>query len=500
MAELDRQTIEELGVPGRVLMELAGRAVADEVIARIQAPASVVILAGPGNNGGDGFVCARALAARGFRVELAVFASRGRLRGDARAVFQTLEREESVRIQFVDDARELWELSTRAERAAVLVDALLGTGLREDVRGLIGDAIVLANRCPAPVIAVDIPSGIDADTGRILGRAVQAEATVTFAFAKRGHYLFPGREMSGALRIVDIGVPEMLATRFGVVGRALDADDGPGLIPVRSGDSHKGSYGHVVVVAGREDMPGAGVLACSGALHGGAGLVSWSTTSGTWSTARGLGPEIMLRLDAAASIEDRVATVVRGADTLVVGPGLGVESDRAELLAALFVKARCPICIDADGLNLLSRNPEWWDLIQVPTVVTPHPKELARLLGGDVASVQRDRFASASQLAVRRRTVVVLKGAGTVVAEPDGSVTVIDAGNPGMATAGTGDVLAGLVGGLLAQGLEPVQAAQAGALLHGCAGDRASRSRGQAALRATDVLTGIGDVLAGWNR
>ncbi|MEM6533659.1 MAG: NAD(P)H-hydrate dehydratase [Myxococcota bacterium] len=500
MAEMDRQAIEDYGVPGRVLMELAGRGVADEVTQHAPPGSRVVVLCGPGANGGDGFVCARALAAAGYRTETAVFANRGRLQGDSRAAFQTLEREGTTEVTFIDDARELWDLSTRMTECRVVVDALLGTGLREDVRGLIGDVIDVVNEKDVPVVAVDLPSGVDSDTGRILGRALQADATVTFAFAKRGHYLAPGKDAAGSLRVVDIGIPVALADTMKVVGRAIGYDDGPALIPKRNGDTHKGTYGHVVVLGGSPSTPGAAILSALGALRAGAGLVSWATEAVACSRASGLLPEIMLRIHDGEEPARWAERICERAEALVVGPGLGTGDDQVELLRELFRRTSSPLCLDADALTLMGRAPELWDEIHSPVVVTPHPKEMARLVGGDVEAVQRDRFASALQLALGRGCVVVLKGAGTVVADPEGLVTVLDAGNPGMATGGTGDVLAGVVGGLLAQGIEPSQAGLGGALLHSCAGDLASAIHGQAGMSAGDVIDGIGDILADWDR
>ncbi|MEO1480629.1 MAG: NAD(P)H-hydrate dehydratase [Myxococcota bacterium] len=500
MAEMDRQTIESFGVPGRVLMELAGRGVAAATMERAPPGARVIVLCGPGSNGGDGFVCARALAAAGYRTETAVFANRGRLSGDSRAAFQTLEREDTVHVTFVDDARELWALSNRLTECQIVVDALLGTGLREDVRGLIADVIDVVNQSPVPVVSVDVPSGIDADTGRVLGRSVQATATVTFAFPKRGHFLAPGKDAVGELSVVDIGIPKSLAESMSVVGRVIDYRDGPKLIPNRNGDTHKGSYGHVVVVGGSPATPGAAVLSARGALRAGAGLVSWATESATCARASGLVPEIMLRIRESDSIETWATEVCERADALVVGPGLGLGEDRVELLRQVLRRTSAPICLDADALTLMGRYPELWNEVRGSVIVTPHPKEMARLVGSDVADVQRDRFASALQLSVGRGCVVVLKGAGTVIADPDGLVTVLDAGNPGMATGGTGDVLAGVVGALLAQGIEPSQAGLGAALLHSCAGDHAADIHGRAGLRAGDVIESIGDVLAGWNR
>lgn len=501
MAELDRQTIEEFRVPGRVLMETAGRAIAEAARTFEPRPRRISVLAGPGNNGGDGFVAARSLAARGFEVAVEVLAERGRLSGDSREAFIALEREGRTKIEFVDDAKKVWELSLRLESTELLIDAILGTGLRDDVRGVASEAIDIINRGLAPVLAVDIPSGIDADTGAVRGRAVRASKTITFAYAKRGHHLFPGRDYCGELSVVDIGIPSTLATQLQIVGRVADESDGPQLLPPRRGDSHKGVFGHALVVGGADGKPGAAHLACLGALRAGAGLVSLAPPGVGAELSSSLPPEVMVRRRGEKEADTEWANrIMAKISAVVVGPGFGTEGERVRELELVFQRAASSLCIDADGLNILASHPELWDQIAVPAVVTPHPKEMARLVNSSVAEVQRDRFASALQLAMGRGCVVVLKGAGTVVADPEGTVTVVDAGNPGMATGGTGDVLAGVIGAFLAQGHDPLTSAQLGALLHGCAGDRAAKRVGEAGMLASDLAAELGPVLADWGR
>lgn len=500
MAELDRQTTEELGVPSRTLMEVAGREVAHAVAARVAPGARVAVACGPGNNGGDGFVAARALAAKGYRVRVFVFAERARLKGDAKAAFTALEKSGESELQLVDDARALWDFASYVKGVDLCVDALLGTGVQDEVRGQLGDAIDALNESGRPVVAVDIPSGINADTGVVLGRAVHAVHTVTFGFAKRGHYLFPGAAHRGELGVVDIGIPRVLAERLGVVGRLLGRHNGEGLLPRRAADTHKGTYGHVVVVAGAPATPGAAVLALQGALRAGAGLVSWATDDATLSRAPARPAEVMLRLRTQRDPDWWASQVLDGATALVVGPGFATDPERTADFAALMRMATVPVCIDADGLTILSRHTEIWETVLAPLVVTPHPKEMARLMSATVEDVQRDRFAAALQLAMARSCVVILKGAGTLVADPEGRVVLVDAGNPGMASGGTGDVLAGVVGGLLAQGIDVADAARAAALLHARAGDIAAAKHGQAGLRAHDLVECMGDVFVEWGR
>jgi NAD(P)H-hydrate epimerase len=501
MRELDRQTIEELRVPGRVLMEVAGRGVAEACTRHAEPGARVVVACGTGNNGGDGFVVARALADQGYEVHTFIFGAKEKIKADAASALEPVERLHSDTISMVNDAKSMFDFAIALAESDLAVDALLGTGLSKEVVGLLGETIDVLNDSECPVVAVDIPSGVHSDTGAVLGRAVQCIETVTFAFAKRGHYLYPGAELRGGLTVVDIGIPDQLAENLSVVGRVLTPGDGRFMLPQRPPAAHKGHFGHVVVLAGSAAFPGAAVLAQQGALSAGAGLVSWAAEKATVASAPPRPAEVMLRTPRDGEALDAwAARLLEGATALVVGPGLTTEPHRAAELAAVLGRCSVPICMDADALNLLAADPTLWDRVEAPLVITPHPREMARLTGLEVSAIQADRFAAAIELSLARSCVVLLKGAATVVADPAGQVAVCAAGNPGMATGGTGDVLAGIVGGLLAQGIEPAQAARAGALLHAAAGDEAARVRGETGLRAGDLLDAMGTVLASWQR
>ncbi|HSI04289.1 MAG: NAD(P)H-hydrate dehydratase [Myxococcota bacterium] len=500
MAELERQTAEDLGLQARIMMELAGSAVADAVQRRQREGGRVIVACGPGNNGGDGFVAARALANRGFGVEVYVFAERVRLKGDAKSAFAALEKLGGVPVRFVEDARALYDFSSAVRSATLVIDALLGTGAKGDLRGIIANAIDVMNESGVAILAVDVPSGVDADTGAVLSRAVQATSTVALGFAKRGHYLHPGAAHAGTVEVADVGVPTAFADKLGIVGRVIDRGDGPSLLRRRDGSAHKGTFGRVVAVAGAPHTPGAALLALAGALRAGAGNVTWAADAESVHHAHGLAPEVMLRLRAGAATDAWVASILERANSLVIGPGLGEGPEATDLVAALLAASTVPVCLDADGLNIVAKSPALWERIQAPLVLTPHPKEMARMVGVTVDDVQRDRVAMALQLSVARQCTVVLKGAGTVIADSDGAVTILSAGNPGMAVGGSGDVLAGVVGALLANGLAPAEAAQAGALLHACAGDVAAERHGQAGLRPSDIVEAMGEVLAQWKR
>lgn len=521
MQALDRETIESVGIQGRVLMEVAGRAVAARAasVAGVQdvggvsgwgpepsvaqasaSPRRVVVACGSGNNGGDGYVAARALAARGFQVEVYLFCEPEKVRGDARSALAALAAAERVEPVVVAGSSEHEAFERAVNQASVAVDALLGTGLKSEVRGRIADAIDVLNRAPTPVVAVDVPSGVDVDTGAVLGRAISARATVTFGFAKFGHYLHPGAGHRGALDVIDIGIPRRLVAEHDVRGRLLVPEDLPRMLPSRRADAHKGDFGHVLVMAGSPAKPGAAVLTLEGALRAGAGLVSWGTDTETLGRAPPRPPEVMLRLGDERSPEAWVAEALEHVTGVALGPGFDTTEPRRRLLAALLERAEVPLCVDADGLNLLAAHPQLWDRVTAPLVVTPHPKEMARLRDSTVGSVQADRLGAVTRLSAERGCVSLLKGAGTVVAEPGGDIAVVGAGGPELATGGTGDVLTGVVGGLLAQGIAPGQAAQLGALVHAAAGDLAAAGQGRASVVATDVAAAIGKVWKRWHR
>ncbi len=500
MAELERQTIESCNIPGRVLMEVAGRAAADICLQRFEKNSRVIIACGRGNNGGDGFVIARALGARGHRVDVFVFGPPADLRGDALDTFQTLKKCKEANIVHVEDAKGLVGFGQALKSADYVVDALLGIGVSGEVSGLIGDAIDILCDIEASIVSVDMPSGVCGDTGEILGRAVHADATVTFSFAKRGHYLHPGADLRGELFVVDIGIPKILADGLNIVGQVIDEKDGPSLLPKRGASSHKGSFGRLMVVAGSAQKPGAAILALHGALRGGAGVVCWAAPDEVLKNAPSWPAEVVLRNIPFDEPERWTDSILEGASALVIGPGLSIEPRSGVALSTILRRSTVPLVLDADALNLLARDPKLWSHMEAPTVITPHPKEMARLMDTSIAEVQRDRFATASQFAISKGCVVVLKGAGTVIALPDGSVTVVEAGSAALATAGTGDVLSGLIGALLSQGLDPGTAATLGVLWHGLAGELAGENRGLASATASDMVDALSDICLHWQR
>jgi hydroxyethylthiazole kinase-like uncharacterized protein yjeF len=474
---LDRTAIEEAGIPGATLMSRAGAA-AWEVLRRNWPEARrIVVVCGTGNNGGDGYVLARlALEAR-CRVTVLQAGGETRIGGDAltaREAYLAVGGE----VRAGDPA-----CLTQAE---VIVDALFGTGL---ARALDGEWLALVgavNRSGVPVLAIDIPSGLHADSGAVLGAAVVARTTVTFIGRKQGLYTGQAAEHTGEIAFSDLGVPTDVYRQTPPSAQLLTAAPLGALSAPRPRAAHKGAHGHVLVVGGDHGMVGALRLAGEAALRTGAGLVSLATRAEHAAAIAAACPELMSHGVASAR---NLAPLLARATVVAIGPGLGRSRWARELLAAVLECAR-PLVVDADALNLLSRDP----LRRADWVLTPHPGEAGRLLSQTTAAVQEDRYAAVRALAESYGGVVVLKGAGTLICHAGTPVAVCAAGNPGMATGGMGDVLSGVIGGLIAQRLEPPQAAVAGVCVHACAGDRAAAG-GERGLTARDVIAELRAVM-----
>lgn len=503
MREIDRTAIEALGVPALALMERAGAAVAGAARELARPEGRVVVVCGGGNNGGDGYVAARLLRAEGREVRVVALVPPERLSADARAV---RARAAAAAVP-IDDAA----VAVGAGKGDVVVDAIFGTGLARAPEGVFADAIAAidaARLAGARVVAVDVPSGLSADTGRPLGPCVRADRTVTFAFSKRGLVLHPGAALAGEVTVADIGIPPEAALRVPVACELLTEAEARLLLPARRPEAHKGDAGRVLVVAGSPGKTGAAHLALSGALRGGAGLVTLAARPEVLPFALAGRPEAMsvaLAGDGPLGRADLepLAAAAADADALAIGPGIPRGPETAELLLALLERVRRPAVLDADALNALAAAPGALAALSaagVPLLLTPHPGEMARLCGGTIHEVQSDRIGVAASHARAWKATVVLKGARTVVADPDAPPAVIPTGNPGLATGGTGDVLAGLCGALLAAGLPPAAAGRVGAFVHGRAGDLAALRFGERGLLAGDLGEAIGQVWAEWRR
>lgn len=502
MGEADRHAIAARGIPGRVLMELAGAGCARSALARWPEcldRAGVLVLAGRGNNGGDGFVVARHLASRGVAARVLVVGDPGTVAGDARANLDLLAAV-GVPVNGLISAPDLARVEAAVASAGVVVDALFGTGLARGVSGLAGDVIGLLAGSRAPVLSVDLPSGVDATTGAAPGAAVRADVTVTFAAPKWGHFLFPGASLRGELEVVDIGIP------YGdLVDRAHGRVLGPDLyrwLPPGRPDAHKGSFGHLLVVAGSTGKPGAAVLAALGALRAGAGLVTLAVPEGVASRLPGLPPEVMVEevLGEGGAFSTgssgRLAALRAGKDAFALGPGLGRGPGTVALAREAVASWGLPGVVDADGLYALAGDPTPLSAAPRARLITPHSAEAGRLLGRSAAGVDADRPGSVRALAaLGPQVVALLKGAGSLVAAGDRPVALVAAGNPGMASGGTGDVLTGIAGALLASGLPASVAAPIAAAWHAAAGDRARLARGERSLAATDLAAFLGEAV-----
>ena len=490
MRGIDREAIETLGIPGPVLMEHAGRALADGA-ARAAAEvgvavARIAVVAGAGNNGGDGAVAARWLADAGHTVRLVLAVGEPKT-DDARGALASARACGVDVVAFDAEGVAAWIAD-----ADVVVDALLGTGLARVPEGALRAAIETIIGARGWIVAADVPSGVDADTGHVLGVAVRAHATVTFAALKPGLATGAGAALAGVVTVAAIGVPRARLRAAASAWIYEDVDAAAVLAP-RAIDAHKGTSGHVLVVGGAPGRAGAAKLAGLGALRAGAGLVTLAVPPAVRGAVEGKIPELMVEaLDPEATdAPGQLAQLVTGKRAIVWGPGGARGEGATALLAAALATQRLPIVLDAEALNTLAIvTPA--ALGPGPRVLTPHPGEAARLLGTDVTAVQRDRLGAARALAAQFGQVVILKGMRTVVADPKGHPVVIAAGDPVLGAGGTGDVLAGVVGALLAQGLAAGDAARVGAHLHGRAGERLGQGadRGKLAREVARAIPG----------
>jgi NAD(P)H-hydrate epimerase len=517
MRRIDQQTIEDIGIPGMVLMEHAGSAIVRTIQSQFPNCRRIGIVVGKGNNGGDGLVIARQLSHVGQSVQIFLVSPPDRFTGDALTNLQIVQNLQ-LPIEHIFSETALEAMEGKIAVCDLIVDAIFGTGLRGGVRGDIATVIERINAIQRPVIAIDLPSGLAADTGQAEGACIHADYTVTIGLPKRGLLLYPGAELTGQLEVADIGFPERVINAQNIrvnwtqpIGktRASHAEVSE-WIPPRPRHSHKGTYGRVFMVAGSTGMTGAAALGCEAALRVGAGLV-------TLGIPKSLNPILEVKLSevmtlplpetaegslAFAAKSQILEFVERTSSILAVGPGLSQGPETVELIHSLIRENRTPVVIDADGLNALSQGEMTVESpratvkallssLTAPAVLTPHPGEMARLIGSRPRELEQDRIGIAQQFAQEQDITLVLKGAPTVIAGADGEVWLNSTGNPGMATAGMGDVLTGVIAGLIAQGVSSFNAAVLGVYLHGLAGDIVAQSLGMHGLMAGDVLNAI---------
>jgi len=503
MQTCDRLTIEQIGLPGVVLMENAAQG-AVQVLTGAVGPVeglSVAVLCGRGNNGGDGLAMARILANQGAQATAYLMARKDQLKGDAALNLKVAEAC-GVEVKEAADEKAFAGLAGEIAAHELFIDALLGTGLSKEVAGRYRQAIELLNSLEAPVMAVDIPSGLSADTGAVLGAAVTADLTATFGLVKQGLVL-DGQEHCGELFLIDISIPPPVEAQVEPSCFLLEDELAAAILNPRPAGAHKGSFGHLLVLGGSPGKSGAPCLAAMGGLRAGAGLV-------TVGLPASLNPVAEAKLTAAMSQPlaetaqgglalEALATILEmsaGRSALVLGPGLGREEASLELARRIWAQNETPLVVDADGLFALA--PGWGSVGPgaAGPVITPHPGEAARLLGLTSAEVQADRLAAARRLAAEGGCVAVLKGARTIIAEPGGRAWVNPTGNPLLASGGSGDVLAGVIGGLMAQGLEALGAALAGVYVHGLAADLAAADYGLRGLAAEELADWLPEAFA----
>jgi len=488
----DSTAINTYKIPGVVLMENAGRALADEAFDLAGgAEKKYLIIAGGGNNGGDGFVAARHLINRGTQVRLFLTSPIEKFKGDALINYQILQKM-GVEGQVMEENKRLNVLKIALLQTDLIIDCVFGTGLNAVVRGLYPAIFDLINESNIPIVACDIPSGLSADSGRPLGKAVCAARTVTFGYPKLGLCLPEAAAYVGELKVIDISLPHDMAELANVRRELLDDEFCRLWLRPRDKGGHKGNYGHLLLLAGSPDMPGAAILAAKGALRSGVGLLSAALPQGARRVFSTVCPEAMLvsaveNADGVftADAAERICNFASNA--LLVGPGLGSSPDTKELVCSVISNYSGRMVIDADGLNALVGQTELLTQTKKTPVITPHPGEMARLSGLTVAEVQNNRVELALKYARQWNSVLVLKGAGTLVADPEGRLFINSTGNAGMATGGSGDVLAGIIGALLAQNLPTAIAAAVGVYLHGKAGDLAAAKTSKLALSASMI-------------
>jgi ADP-dependent NAD(P)H-hydrate dehydratase / NAD(P)H-hydrate epimerase len=496
MREIDRATSQRFGVPSLTLMENAGTAVAEFVVSQYPSAERIGVIGGKGNNGGDGFVAARKLKAAGREVRIVLLAEPSELRGDAAEMFAKLPLAPVIVRSSGEFKREQAQAVFESE---VLLDAILGTGFKPPVSGLYAEAIRLLNASEAAVVAVDIPSGADADVmGEQIGAVARADAVVTFTAPRPAHIF--GRLTDGPTLIAPIGSPDDAIVSSLQLNLITAREIAP-LIGPRPLAANKGSFGHVLVIGGSIGKAGSVAMAGIAALRTGAGLSTVATPKSVLATVAGFHPEVMTEpLDEtdAGTISTRALASgaidgqIKGKTVLAVGPGISRNPETSKFVRSLVVKTKSPLVLDADGLNAFEGRAQELNGKGRTLVITPHPGEMARLASSTIAAVQRDRINVARTFAREHDLIVVLKGHRTLLALPDGAVWVNTTGNPGMATGGTGDILTGMVAGLIAQNPERLaEAVMAAVHLHGLAGDVARESVGEHSLVATDLLKAL---------
>lgn len=488
--EIDRLTIKKYGVPGLVLMENAGRATADVLLDNFGYVAKVAVFAGGGNNGGDGFVISRHLISAGLDVDTYILSNPKSYRGDALTNYKALKNIGANIIELKNNLRKY-------KQAEVIVDAIFGTGLDREVSGFYKKVIEFINTQGVPTIAVDIPSGLDANSGQPLGTAVLADITVTFVLSKLGLSIYPGVEFAGEVYVADITTPKFLEDE--VPYELLTSETIEGILTPRYEDTHKGTYGHLFILAGSPGKSGAAALSALGAQRIGTGLVTVGAPKSlnpileqkTTEAMTEPMPETNLETFGPVSIERALEIAAEKKTAIAIGPGISTTNETREFLYEIIRNSELPMVIDADAITLVADNPKILQETKAPIVLTPHPGEMSRLAKISTEEVQADRINVARDFSTKFNCYLVLKGARSVISTPQGEIFINTTGNAGMASGGMGDILTGIIGGLLAQQIEPTNACKLGVFVHGLAGDIIAEQNGESGIIASDVANSV---------
>ncbi|MBI4843913.1 MAG: NAD(P)H-hydrate dehydratase [Nitrospirae bacterium] len=521
MREIDRITIKRHGIASIELMERAGLACVkkiNEIYFSTLSPhsgepacrqtgqpglTSVYVLCGGGNNGGEGLVIARLLQEEGRDVKVFLAVDPSKLKGDAKTNYLRAKKAGieilPIKSFLTLNSKLLPTGQAGLTQNSLIIDALFGTGLSREIRPPFSDIIKKVNILSLPVFSIDIPSGISSDTGQVMGAAVRAAHTITFGLPKRGHLLYPGADFTGELSIADIGFPQKLLKSKSLKASLIERKDAVSFMPKRPRNSHKGTYGHVLITAGSRGKTGAALMTAKACLRTGAGLVTLGVPETLVDAfQRRVTEEMILPLpdkgDGTLSYDALgilMSFIKKRCDVLAIGPGISVSEDIKKLVKSLVEKLSIPVVIDADGINALSGGAALIRKSRAKLILTPHTGEMARLLSERSAEIEKDRINTAVSFSKKAKAHLALKGAPTVISSPEGEAFINSTGNPGMATAGSGDVLTGMISALLAQGLNPKNASILGVYMHGLAGDIAAGRKGERSLIASDIINAI---------
>ena len=506
MQELDRKAIETYRIPGIVLMENAGRGATEAIFKAFPdlQKMKIAIITGKGNNGGDGFVVARYLMNSGVHVKVYLLADPKVLRGEAETNSQIFQRMKGEVIS-VPSSKDYQKVKKELEKFDLLIDAIFGTGLDAEVRGYYREVIDHLNTLQKPIVAIDIPSGLDANTGKPLGTAIRASLTVTFGLPKIGHLIPPGPEYVGEVKVIDIGYPRRLADEEKIQTHLLEKEEIKEWLSFpRRPDAHKGDYGHLLVIAGSVGKTGAAAMACEAALRMGAGLVTLAIPKSLNAIMEMKLTEVMTeplpetpKQTFSLRSFSSILRLCENKKAVIIGPGMGTFKETQTLIIKLLKTLEIPVILDADGLTALSSQSKVLPVPNRSLILTPHPGEMARLVRSTSKEVQDDRIGISRSFSQSNHLYLVLKGYRTLIATPKGEVFINPTGNPGMASGGTGDVLTGMIGGLVCQGIDLLQSLQISVYLHGFVGDLMAQELGEKSLIATDIIKKIPELLQG---